>query len=507
MASQSDKLAQSLNVLKALQEHGIIAIHTENMSRTHRERLLKNGFIKKVMKGWYIATGPNELSGESTSWYASFWGFCTDYLNNRFGEKWCLGPEQSLSIHTDNWVVPGQLIVRTPKGGNKPIMLLHDTSLLDIRLNIPEKPNLTVKNGVRIMQLPLALVSVSLGHFTSCTIEMKTALAMLTDDSELLRLLLQGGHSQVAGRLAGAFRNIGRNSFADNIVETMRAAGFTIYEKDPFLDLPFTIILTKNIPPYVNRLRMTWEKMRDPIIKHFPAPPGINRNTELYLKHVDDVYVTDAYHSLSIEGYRVSEELIERVRSGSWDPEENLNDQNHEDALAARGYWQAFQEVKKSVAKVLAGNNPGVVAQEDHHRWYRELFGPGVTTGIIDAANLAGYRNQPVFIRRSMHVPPNYEAVRDLMPVFFDLLTAEESAEVRCVLGHFLFVFIHPYIDGNGRMGRFLMNVMLAAGGYSWTVVPVESRNDYMAALETASVEQDVVPFSKFLAGLKLCSF
>jgi len=38
------------------------------------------------------------------------------------------------------------------------------------------------------------------------------------------------------------------------------------------------------------------------------------------------------------------------------------------------------------------------------------------------------------------------------------------------VLGHFVFVYIHPYLDGNGRIGRFLMNLMLAAGGYPWTV-------------------------------------
>jgi hypothetical protein len=38
-------------------------------------------------------------------------------------------------------------------------------------------------------------------------------------------------------------------------------------------------------------------------------------------------------------------------------------------------------------------------------------------------------------------------------------------AGVRVVLGHFIFVYIHPYMDGNGRMGRFLMNVMLAGGG------------------------------------------
>lgn len=52
--------------------------------------------------------------------------------------------------------------------------------------------------------------------------------------------------------------------------------------------------------------------------------------------------------------------------------------------------------------------------------------------------------------------PPRSEAVRDIMPAFFDLLKQEESASVRVVLGHFIFVYIHPYMDGNGRMARFI---------------------------------------------------
>jgi Fic family protein len=60
------------------------------------------------------------------------------------------------------------------------------------------------------------------------------------------------------------------------------------------------------------------------------------------------------------------------------------------------------------------------------------------------------------------------------MPAFFDHLREEEHPGVRTVLGHWVFVYIHPYLDGNGRMGRFLMNVMLASGGYPWTVVPVD---------------------------------
>jgi Fic family protein len=86
------------------------------------------------------------------------------------------------------------------------------------------------------------------------------------------------------------------------------------------------------------------------------------------------------------------------------------------------------------------------------------------------------------------------------MPVLFELLGEEKEAAVRAVLGHFVFVFIHPYMDGNGRMGRFLMNAMLASGGYPWTVIPVEQRDDYMKALESASVKGDIEPFAKFLS-------
>ncbi len=85
-----------------------------------------------------------------------------------------------------------------------------------------------------------------------------------------------------------------------------------------------------------------------------------------------------------------------------------------------------------------------------------------------------------MYIGKSKHTPINVHVVRDVMPLFFELLASEKEACVRGVLGHFFFVYIHPYMDGNGRMGRFLINTMLISGGYPWTVIPIEERDGYM---------------------------
>ena len=82
------------------------------------------------------------------------------------------------------------------------------------------------------------------------------------------------------------------------------------------------------------------------------------------------------------------------------------------------------------------------------------------------------------------------------------LLREEKHPAVRAILGHFLFGFIHPYNDGNGRMSRFIMNTMLSTGGYSWTIIPIERRDVYMQALERASIEGDIVDFTKLIANL-----
>ena len=215
------------------------------------------------------------------------------------------------------------------------------------------------------------------------------------------------------------------------------------------------------------------------------------------------MYVNDAYHSLSIEGYRVSPELIERVRSGTWNPDGNPQDRENRNALAARGYYDAFtRPLRTSVEKVLAGGERG----QRRARRSRRLV-PAAVWPERDGGHHQRRRSRRLPQRPGLYPPLHARAAAArggarLHACAFELLAREPEPAVRVVLGHFVFVYIHPYMDGNGRMGRFLMNVMLASGGYPWTIIPVERRDDYMAALEAASVGQDIRPFAEFIGGL-----
>jgi hypothetical protein len=109
-----------------------------------------------------------------------------------------------------------------------------------------------------------------------------------------------------------------------------------------------------------------WDSFREPVIAAFPEAPGLPASKEAYLQLVDDIYQSDAYHSLSIEGYRVTPELIERVRGGNWNADRNEADRQSRDALAARGYWQAFQRVNETVGLIISGRDPGALVRTTH---------------------------------------------------------------------------------------------------------------------------------------------
>jgi hypothetical protein len=502
--TQKQRLTAGLEALQRLQESGFQAIPGKELSRVDRETLLRAGFLKEVIRGWYIPARPGEAEGDTTAWYASMREFVAGYAQQRFGDKWHVNPEQSLLMRSGDRTVPTQIQIWAPKGANQTVQFLHGCSLFIYRAPklLPSSP-LSDCGGLRLVELPAALVAASSTFFAQQPIAAQIVLGSLPDASDILRILLEGPHPVVAGRLAGALRSIGRPTLADEIVSAMRAAGYAVNEANPF-ERPVPTVLPGGRPesPYVQRLRLMWASMREYVAEAFPATPGLPRDIDALLEDVESRYITDAYHSLSIEGYRVTATLIDKVRDGNWNPDGNEEDRRTRDAMAARGYFETHKLVKEDLVRAIQGENPGTVFRNALPRWYRALFSPSVNAGILKPSDLAGYRNDQVFIRGALHVPLPKEAVRECMPVLFELLEGESEASVRAVLGHFLFVYIHPYMDGNGRLGRFLMNLMLVSAGYVWTVIPVEQRDEYMSALEQASSFRNIEPFARFIAAL-----
>jgi len=501
MARPHEKLADALDSLRHLQQEGRRVFQSGELSPTNRRRLLSNGFLQKVIRGWLISASPTARAGDSTPWYVSFWEFCGKYCDERFQDKWHLSADQSLLLHAENSVVPRQVVVYAKNGANNTAKLPYGSSLYDLKeAAFPPPTALVLRDNLRLFTPSAALTRVSEGFFSRYPVEAQIILSGLKDPTDILQYLLDEGRSVVAGRLIAAFRHVDRTDVADEIAATMKTAGYDVRENNPFTEPATLNSRPIGTPAIVLRIQAFWKASRKCVIKAFPTPPGVPKDPRRYLQAIDDIYSTDAYHSLSIEGYSVNPELIERVRSGDWDPDNHDEDRQNRNALAARGYWQAFQAVRGSVIQILDGKDSGSIIRNAHRDWYRELFQPCVAAGLIKPSALAGYRNEAVYLRVSRYVPPRWEAVRDAMPALFDLLEEEPEASVRAVLGHWLFGYIHPYPDGNGRMARFVMNAMLAAGGYPWTVIRVEDRAQYLEALDRASIDGNLQPFATFIA-------
>ena len=182
MPAPHEKLAESLDALKELQQGNRRVFRSDDLSRVHRERLVENGFLQEVMKGWLISSSPDTQAGESTPWHASFWEFCSRYCDERFGEQWHLSPEQSLFLHGERTVIPDQLVVHSPKATNNDIQLVFGTTLYDLKVaEMPPPTALMMRDGLRLFTPAAALVRVPESFFQMYPLEAQVVMASLAD--------------------------------------------------------------------------------------------------------------------------------------------------------------------------------------------------------------------------------------------------------------------------------------------------------------------------------------
>jgi hypothetical protein len=498
------KLIESLErVQKRKGAENLSIVQSKELSRADRQLLLKTGWLREIIRGWYLLVRPDAPTNDSTVWYAHFWEFIAIYLKELYGDEYCLSAEASLDVLLEKPLTPKQVIIMVPTGGSgSPRLLPYETSLLiysDPRSTLIEK---TKVQNLQVMSLPLALSRVTSTFFKTHPIDAEVALKSIKTAEELSHILLKYDLKSAASRLIGAYQFLGLSKMAEQLNDQLKKFGMEIVPENPFQEIKPLLKTIRPISPYTGRIEALWSTYRDPIIRIFPEPIRLQDEIS-YFKNLEEIYKQDAYNSLSIEGFQVTAELIERVKNNEWDPNLHLQDADQRNALAARGYYEAFQSVKKTIHDIISTQkNSGELIGEQLQNWFHALFAPSVRAGIIDQTGLLGYRRHRVHIRNSRHVPPPPEALVDAMKTFFDCLKKETHAGVRVILGHYIFVFIHPFMDGNGRIGRFLMNALLASGNYPWVIVPVARRQEYMNSLEIAGAETDILPFARFIISL-----
>ncbi len=128
----------------------------------------------------------------------------------------------------------------------------------------------------------------------------------------------------------------------------------------------------------------------------------------------------------------------------------------------------------------------------------------------IDQDNAGRYCQVNVLISGAEHKPVDALHVPEQMTALIDWYSTKATGlhpVERAARAHGEFVKIHPFVDGNGRTARLLMNLELMKAGFPAAVLPVESRLAYYEALDTAHCQGDYAPFVELLCQVVADSF
>ena len=221
--------------------------------------------------------------------------------------------------------------------------------------------------------------------------------------------------------------------------------------------------------------------------QHRPLSPAIVRNLH------EDLILRWTYHSNAIEGNTLTlletKVVLEGITVGGKALREHFEAINHRDAILY-------------VEDIIKKNEP---FSEWQIRNIHQLI-----LKNIDDENAGRYRQQNVLISGATTNPPDYTLLNDKMAQFIDWYNTEAHKIhplERAAKVHADFVGIHPFIDGNGRTSRLLMNLELLKSGYPPSVITVDNRLAYYEALDQWMAYGNTEPFMNLVATVVLDGF
>jgi Fic family protein len=211
-----------------------------------------------------------------------------------------------------------------------------------------------------------------------------------------------------------------------------------------------------------------------------PLPPAAVRNLH------EELVLRWTYHSNAIEGNTLTlmetKVVLEGITVGGKLLREHFEAINHRDAIL---YVEDVVHREEAFSEWQIRNLHRLVLKQ------------------IDDDNAGRYRNINVTIAGARHVPPDMLLVPEQMAAllhWYDTEATHLHPVERAARLHVDFVKIHPFVDGNGRTARLLLNLELLKAGFPAIVLPVERRLAYYEALDKAHVERDVGDFLALVA-------
>lgn len=497
--AETQKYNEALKRVWEAAEGGVLLEHG-NVEKPRDIQLAREiGCVHPIMRDWsYLAH--DIYDSKEAIWQETVPLFLTSYLKKRFARQYCLGGEFTLDYLSGTQRYWSGIQAYNPVS-NQALKLPYGVTLSLIKDSEREYLNpaeVMVVDELRLMCVEEALSRVSTEYIESRPVEVAAALNWA--DPQVLKRKLQ--ESPRRGALAHALKRASEQCFEESRWQECFAE---IAKGTATRPKSWSYSVGGKISPASGQLgfraggyAVLYDHLAGPIrgtgpkIKPLADPRAV-------LQAMDRGYKEDAYHSLTIEGYRVTREMIDRIARGEWNPMANSSDQARLQGAAIKGYNRAFQQVRSVVETMLdQGSHPGERVRANLLRWQEELFHHYREAGLQEPP--IGYRESSVYITNRQFVFPPSRRVPELMEVFMTKLSEEKCLWTAGVMAHYFTVYIHPFTDGNGRCARFAMNVCWAALKLPWVTVPSERREVYFHALDQAASEGDLRPFSNTLA-------
>ncbi|XP_036027814.1 protein adenylyltransferase FICD [Onychomys torridus] len=235
--------------------------------------------------------------------------------------------------------------------------------------------------------------------------------------------------------------------------------------------------------PLVEEIDQRYFSIIDSKVKKVMSIP---KGSSALRRVMEETYYHHIYHTVAIEGNTLTLSEIRHILETRYAvPGKSLEEQNE-----VIGMHAAMKYINTTLVSRI-----GSVTIDDMLEIHRRVL------GYVDPVEAGRFRRTQVLVGH--HIPPHPRDVEKQMQEFTQWLNSEDAMNLHPVefaaLAHYKLVYIHPFIDGNGRTSRLLMNLILMQAGYPPITIRKEQRSEYYHVLEVAN-EGDVRPFIRFIA-------